>query len=51
MAKRATIMLDRDLLKKLHELQAKQIKETSRAVSFSSVMNEVIRKSLKKQSN
>jgi hypothetical protein len=41
-------MLDTDLLKKLHELQAKQIKETSGAVSFSSVMNEVIGKGLKK---
>ena len=48
MVKRATIVLDKDLLKKLHEVQAKQIKETSGAVSFSSVMNEVIRKSLKK---
>ena len=41
-------MLDKDLLKKLHELQAKQIKKTSGAIIFSSVMNEVVRKSLKK---
>lgn len=47
MAKRITIMLDDDILKKLHEIQAKQIKETSQSVSFSSVLNETIRKKLK----
>jgi metal-responsive CopG/Arc/MetJ family transcriptional regulator len=48
MAKRITIMLDDDLLKKLHEMQAKQIKESSESVSFSRVLNETVRKSLKK---
>jgi hypothetical protein len=47
MAKRITIMLDDDLLKKLHEIQAKQIKISVKSVSFSHVMNEVLRKSLK----
>jgi predicted transcriptional regulator len=47
MAKRVTIMLDDDLLKKLHELQAKQIKETTESVSFSAVLNKTIRKKLK----
>jgi hypothetical protein len=47
MAKRITIMLDDDLLKKLHEIQAKQIKETSESISFSAVLNETIRKKLK----
>jgi len=47
MAKRITIMLDDDLLKKLHEIQAKQIKQSTKQVSFSHVMNEVLRKSLK----
>ena len=47
MAKRITIMLDEDLLKKLHEIQAKQIKIFQKSVSFSAVLNEVIRKSLK----
>jgi hypothetical protein len=42
-------MLDDDLLKKLHEIQAKQIKESSKSVSFSAVLNETVRKSLKKQ--
>jgi hypothetical protein len=49
MAKRITIMLDDDLLKKLHDLQAKQIKESSESISFSRVLNETVRKSLKKQ--
>jgi len=47
MAKRITIMLDDDLLKKLHEIQAKQIKDSTKAVSFSCVLNEVARKGLK----
>ena len=47
MAKRVTIMLDEDLLKKLHDIQAKKIKETTESVSFSGVLNETLRKSLK----
>lgn len=48
MSKRITVMLDGDLLKKLHDLQAKQIKETTKSVSFSAVLNETLRQSLKK---
>ena len=48
MGKRITIVIDEDLVKKLHEIQAKQIKESTKSVSFSSVINEVIRKNLKK---
>ncbi len=48
MARRVTIMLDDDLLKKLHEIQAKQIKESQKSVSFSRVLNEMLRKSLKR---
>jgi hypothetical protein len=40
-------MLDDDLVKKLHEIQAKQIKETSESVSFSAVLNQTVRKKLK----
>lgn len=40
-------MLDEDLLKKLHDIQAKKIKETTESVSFSEVLNETVRKSLK----
>ena len=47
MAKRVTIMLEEDLLKKLHEIQAKKIKETTESVSFSGILNETLRKSLK----
>jgi metal-responsive CopG/Arc/MetJ family transcriptional regulator len=47
MAKRITIMLDDDLLKKLHEIQAKQIKASTTSVSFSRVINEMLRKQLK----
>ena len=47
MGKRVTIVLDDDLVKKLHERQAKQIRETSESVSFSSVVNQTLRKSIK----
>jgi len=47
MAKRITIMLDDDLVKKLHETQAKQIKQSTKSISFSHVMNEVLHKCLK----
>ena len=47
MAKRITIMLDEDLVKKLHEIQAKQIKTATKSVSFSAVLNEVLRKGVK----
>ena len=49
MTKRVTIMVDDDLLKKLHEIQAKKIKETSESVSFSAVMNECLDAGLKKK--
>jgi len=47
MAKRITIMVDDDLVKKLHEIQAKQIKVSKKSVSFSAVLNETLRKILK----
>jgi hypothetical protein len=48
MGKRITVVLDDDLVKKLHEMQAKLIRETEKSVSFSHVLNEQIRNSLKK---
>ena len=48
MGKRVTIVLGDDLYKKLREMQAKLIKESNEAVSFSSVVNEIVRKNLKK---
>jgi len=47
MAKRITIMLNNDLVKKLHEIQAKQIKISKSSVSFSAIVNETLRKNLK----
>jgi predicted transcriptional regulator len=47
MSARITIMLDDDLLKKLHDIQAREIKQSSKSVSLSRVLNEELRKSLK----
>jgi len=47
MAKRVTIMMDDDLDKKLRSIQAKAIQSTTSSVSFSKVINEIIRKQLK----
>ena len=48
MAKRVTIVLDDELVKKLHEKQSQLIKKTSGAVSFSRVLNNFVRDGLKK---
>lgn len=48
MGKRVTVVLDEDLVKRLHEIQAKMIKDTTKSVSFSQVLNETVRKNLKK---
>ena len=40
-------MIDEDLDRKLRLLQSRKIKETSESVSFSRIVNEVIRKNLK----
>ena len=47
MTKRITIVLDDDLIIKLRKIQAEQIKNTSSSVSFSKIINEVLRKSTK----
>jgi len=47
MGKRITIVLEDELLKKLREKQAKQLSKSVKSVSFSSVINDVIRKSIK----
>jgi len=48
MAKRITVMLDDDIIKKLRLIQAKMIaKEPVMSVSFSKVINETLKKSLK----
>jgi len=40
-------MLDEDLEKKLRLIQAKKIRDETKSVSFSHVINQVLRKSLK----
>ena len=47
MAKRVTIMLDDDLARKLREIQAKLIRESTESVIFSAVINETLRKNAK----
>jgi len=47
MRKRITIMLDNDLAKKLRDRQSKLIKESTKSVSFSRVINDIVRKGLK----
>jgi len=42
MTKRVTVMHDDDIVKKLYELQAKIIRETSESISFSKVVNETV---------
>ncbi len=48
MSKRVTIMIDDDLDKKMRMLQARMIQSTTSSVSFSNVLNQVLRESLKK---
>lgn len=47
MGKRITFVLDDDLDKKLHTLQAKQIKESAGSISYSKVVNDVLRRVIK----
>ncbi len=48
MTKRVTIVLRDEFVKKIRERQANLIKKTSEAVSFSKIVNDVIREGLKK---
>ncbi|MEK0318898.1 MAG: hypothetical protein QQN43_04910 [Nitrosopumilus sp.] len=47
MPKRITFVLYDDLLKKLREKQSKLIKESTKSVSFSKVVNETLHKGIK----
>ncbi len=47
MGKIVTIVLEDELLKKLHDIQAKLIKESKAYVSFSGVLNDTLRTGLK----
>ena len=47
LSQRITIVLDDDLNRKLRSIQAKMLKEKNRSVSFSRVLNQVLRRGLK----
>jgi len=47
MPKRITVVLDDELVKKLRNVQSKKIRKSKKSVSFSSVINEELGKSLK----
>ncbi len=47
MTRRVTVILDDSLMKKLRKKQAELIKESSNSVSFSGVINQVLRKNFK----
>jgi len=47
MAERKTIVIDDEIIKKIRNRQAKKIKETSATVSFSSIINEMLRDCMK----
>ena len=50
MGERISIVLDDDLNKELHDIQAKLIKESQKSVSFSAVLNDIVRTGLKSKS-
>lgn len=47
MRQRITLMLDDDNIKRLRLIQSKQIATSPSSVSFSSVVNQILRKGLK----
>ncbi len=47
MSKRITIMLDDDLITRLRKIQAEQIRKSDKNVSFSQVINQAIKNTLK----
>jgi len=48
-SRRVTVSLDNYLLKNLREIQSTLIKKTTSSVSFSKVLNDVLRESLTKK--
>ena len=47
MPKRTTIVMDDELVKKLRSIQSKKIAKSKGSISFSSIVNDELRKSLK----
>ncbi len=48
MSKRITIVLDDELVKKLRSIQSKKIAKSKGSISFSSVVNDELRKIVKR---
>jgi len=48
MPKRITVVLDDDLVKKLRIIQSKKVSKSKKSVSFSSVVNDELRKIVKR---
>ncbi len=48
MSKRITIMIEDEVDKKLRTIQAKTIQSTSSSVSYSSIINKILKTNLKK---
>lgn len=48
MSQRITVMLDDPLIKKLRNIQATQIKKTKKGISFSKVLNQELKRRIKK---
>jgi len=48
MSQRITVVLDDEIVRSLRQKQAKQIKNSTKSVSFSRVLNETLRISLKR---
>ena len=42
-----TVVIDDDTMKKLRELHAKRVRKSMKAVSFSRIVNDVLKKGLK----
>ena len=47
MRKRITIVLDDEVMKKLYKIQSEEIKKSTKPVSFSKIVNDSLRKSIK----
>jgi len=50
MVRRVTITLDPSVESKIRSLQAKKITETNKGISFSNIINEVLKQGLKETS-
>ena len=50
MLRRITITLDQSLLSEIRSMQARKITETNKAISFSKIINEVLKQGLKETS-